>query len=80
MTSKTRPWRGTPKTVIANTIDNYVIGARAVRNREILKACWIDGDTVEMCAEEKNMSARHVQKILSDWYPVIDEQLHHFSA
>ena len=77
--NKTRPWRGIEKTDIAAVIARYVIGQHAARNREVLKACWIDGVTREACADSFEMSPRRINQILSDWYPLIDEKLKQYN-
>ena len=77
---RTKPWRGIDKNDIAQTIDTYVIGARAARNREILKTCWLDGATAEACAERFEMSPRQIQQIICDWFPLIDKKLRKFDT
>ena len=56
-------------------IDNYIIGFRALRNREILKDHYVDGLTFEEIAEKHDMSVRQVKKITYDNEPVIIEHL-----
>lgn len=56
---------------VRNAIDNYIIGFKALRNREILKDHYIDGLTFEEIAEKHDMSVRQVKKITYDNEPVI---------
>lgn len=60
---------------VRNAIDNYIIGFKALRNREILKDHYIDGLTFEEIAEKHDMSVRQVKKIAYDNEPVIIEHL-----
>lgn len=60
---------------VRNTIDNYIIGFKALRNREILKDHYVDGLTFEEIAEKHDMSVRQVKKITYDNEPVIIEHL-----
>lgn len=60
---------------VRNAIDNYIIGFRALRNREILKDHYVDGLTFEEIAEKHDMSVRQVKKIAYDNEPVIIEHL-----
>jgi DNA-directed RNA polymerase sigma subunit (sigma70/sigma32) len=60
---------------VRNAIDNYIIGFKALRNREILKDHYIDGLTFEEIAEKHDMSVRQVKKITYDNEPVIIEHL-----
>ena len=60
---------------VRNAIDNYIIGFKALRNREILKDHYIDGLTFEEIAEKHDMSVRQVKKIAYDNEPVFIEHL-----
>jgi len=51
---------------IVNAIDNYVIGFRSLRNREIMKDHFVNGMTFEEVAEKHKMSVRQVKKISYD--------------
>ena len=63
-----------PENVI-RAIDNYIIGFKALRNREILKDHYVDGLTFEEVAEKHDMSVRQVKKIAYDNEPIIIEHL-----
>ena len=56
-------------------IDNFIIGFKASRNREILKDHYIDGMTFEEIAEKHDMSVRQIKKISYDNEPIIIEHL-----
>ena len=48
---------------LTKVIDNYVIGYKSKRNRELLKDRLIDGLTFEEIAEKYGMSVRQIKKI-----------------
>ena len=45
-------------------IDRYVNGPKAMRNRAILRAYYLNGKTYEQVAEDFSMSAVHVGRIV----------------
>ena len=45
-------------------IDNYIVGFKAYRNREILRRRLIDGLTFEELAEEFSMSDTQIKNIV----------------
>ena len=49
---------------ISQTIDSYIKGRNAQRDRELLKRRLIDGVTFERLAEEFELSTNHVQRII----------------
>lgn len=59
---------------IERAIDN-ITGYKAYRNREILKAHYIDGMTFEDVAEMFDMSVRHIKKITYDNENIIIENM-----
>jgi hypothetical protein len=52
-------------------IDEYIIGNKAYRDREILKESLLDGRPYEWIAEKHGMSARQVARII----PKLEEKL-----
>lgn len=58
-------------TSISKAIDQYIVGSKAHRNREILKSRYIDGYTFEEIAEMYDMSVRHIKKICYDNEPIL---------
>ena len=55
----------TPKEQIEHLIDEHIVNSRkAKRNREILKARLIDGDTIQEIAEEFGMSKEQIFRII----------------
>lgn len=60
---------------IERTIDNYIIGFKAIRNREILKDHYISGMTFEEVAEKHDMSVSQIKKITYDNEPIIIDNL-----
>ena len=52
-----------PNSYIAYLVDEYIHNKR---DREILKAHYIDGDTAEFLAEKHGLTPRRVSQILSD--------------
>lgn len=60
---------------INQTIDEYVVGFRAERNRSLLKRRLCDGLTFEELSEEFDMSVRQVKKIVYDLECVITQHL-----
>lgn len=52
------------RTKLDQTIEEYVVGSNAVRNREILKRRLIDGETYEKLSEDFHLSTRHVKSIV----------------
>ena len=57
------------------TAINMITGFKAYRNREILKARYVEGYTHEEIAEMFDMSPRQIKKICYDLEPIIIEQL-----
>lgn len=49
---------------ISRTIDSYIVGRYAVRNRAILKSRLIDGLTYEQLAEMYDLSVSHIKNIV----------------
>lgn len=47
-----------------NAIDEYIIGERAYRDREMLKDSLLDGRTYEWIAEKYEMSTRNVARTI----------------
>jgi hypothetical protein len=60
---------------ISRAIDMYIVGYKALRNREILKDHYILGLTFEEVAEKHDMSTRHVKKIIYDNESVVIDHL-----
>ena len=60
---------------IEKTIDNYIVGYKAYRNRQILKDHFIYGMTFEEVAEKHDMSVRQVKDISYNGYSVISKYL-----
>lgn len=60
---------------IIRVIDNYIVGFKALRNRQILKDHYVDGLTFEEIAELHDMSVRQIKKITYDNEPIIIEHL-----
>lgn len=56
---------------INNVINNYIVGYKAYRNREVLRHRYIDGYTFEEIAEIHDMSVRHIKKICYDNEPIL---------
>lgn len=60
---------------IIATIDNYVRGRNAERNRQLLKRRLIDGITLERLAEEYSLSVTQVKDIIRRNLPLVQEHL-----
>lgn len=60
---------------IIATIDNYVRGRNAERNRAILKRRLIDGVTLERLAEEFGMSVTQIKDIIRRYIPLVHDRL-----
>ncbi len=60
---------------IIATIDNYVRGRNAERNRAILKRRLIDGVTLERLAEEFGMSVTQIKDIIRRYIPLVRDRL-----
>lgn len=60
---------------IIATIDNYVRGRNAERNRAILKRRFIDGVTLERLAEEFGMSVTQIKDIIRRYIPLVRDRL-----
>lgn len=60
---------------IIRVIDNYIIGFKAYRNRDILKDHYVYGMTFEEVAEKHDMSVSQIKKISYDNEPIIIEHL-----
>ena len=60
---------------IRQTIDNYVRGRNAERNRRLLKRRIIDGVTLEALAEEFDLSVSQVKEIIRQNSPLIKTHL-----
>lgn len=56
---------------IERVIDNYIVGLKAYRNREVLKSRFIDGYTFEYIAELYGMSDRQIKRICYKYEPII---------
>lgn len=54
------------KSELESAIDEYVVGFKAERNRQLMKRRLCDGLTFEELAEEADMSVRQVKKIVYD--------------
>ena len=54
------------KSELESMIDEYIIGFKAERNRQLMKRRLCDGLTFEELAEEADMSVRQVKKIVYD--------------
>ena len=68
--------KGYSKDEIESTIDKYVnMHLKAERNRAILKRRLIDGLTHEQLAEEFDLSAQSIQKILYKYEQVVFNHL-----
>lgn len=65
----------TSNTEIIATIDNYVRGRNAERNRAILKRRLIDGVTLERLAEEFGMSVTQIKDIIRKYIPLVRDRL-----
>lgn len=52
------------KTVVENTVDEWIIGKNAERNRAIIKRRMIDGVTFERLAEEFDLSVPQIKNIV----------------
>lgn len=52
---------------LAALIDRYVNGKKAARNREILKAYYLDGCTYEETAERCGVSPSQVSRIVHQY-------------
>jgi len=52
------------KSALETTIEEWIVGRNAERDREILKRRLIDGLTQEALAEEFDMYTRQIQRIL----------------
>ena len=63
------------KNDIISNIDNYVVGFRSLRNREIMKDHFVDGLTFEEVAEKHKMSVRQVKKISYDNEAIISARI-----
>lgn len=57
------------------TAINMITGFKAYRNREILKARYVEGYTHEEIAEMFDMSPRQIKKICYDLEPFIIDNL-----
>lgn len=66
MKYKKHELRNVTRSQINAVIDEYVIGFKAERNRNLLKRRLCDGITFEDLAEEFDMSVRQVKKIVYD--------------
>ena len=62
---------------IERVIDNYIVGFKAYRNREILKDHYVLGMTFEEVAEKHDMSVSQIKKISYDNETII---LNHLRA
>lgn len=60
---------------IIATIDNYVRGRNAERNRKLLKRRLIDGVTLERLAEEFDMSVTQIKDIIRKYLPLVQDRL-----
>ena len=60
---------------IIRTIDNYIVGFKAYRNRNILKDHFVYGMTFEEIAEKYDMSVSQIKKITYDNESIIIEDL-----
>lgn len=60
---------------IIRVIDNYIVGFKAYRNREILKDHYVLGMTFEEVAEKHDMSVSQIKKITYDNEPIIIKNL-----
>lgn len=60
---------------IDRVIDNYIIGFKAYRNKQILKSRYLHGHTFEEIAEMYDMSVRQIKKICYDYEPIIISKL-----
>ena len=60
---------------IEKVIDNYIVGYKAYRNRNILKDHFIHGMTFEEVAEKHDMSVRQVKDISYNGYSIISSHL-----
>lgn len=49
---------------LSKTIDSYIVGRYAARNRAILKSRFIDGLTYEQLAEMYDLSVSHIKNIV----------------
>ena len=56
-------------------IDEYVVGFKAERNRQLMKRRLCDGLTFEELAEEADMSVRQVKKIIYDNQEILVKKL-----
>lgn len=63
------------KSELEAIIDEYIVGFKAERNRQLMKRRLCDGLTFEELAEEADMSDRQVKKICYDNERVIIEHL-----
>lgn len=60
---------------IIKAIDMYIVGYKAIRNKEILKDHFVLGMTFEEVAEKHDMSTRHIKKIIYDNESIIIDHL-----
>lgn len=60
---------------ITRTIDNYINGFKAERNRSILKRRLLDGVTFECLAEEFDMSVMQIKNIVYKGMEIISVHL-----
>ena len=60
---------------INHAIDNYIVGFKAARNREILRQRLIEGDTFETLAEDFDMSVMQIKNIVYKGMEIISKHL-----
>lgn len=56
-------------------IDEYIVGYKAQRNRDMMKEKFIEGLTFEEIAEKHDMSPRGVVKIIYKCLDIISERI-----
>ena len=57
------------------TIDEWVVGKNAERDRAVIRRRMIDGITFEKLAEEKELSVSQVKRIVWKWSEIISRHL-----
>lgn len=56
-------------------IDNYIIGYKSQRNRELLKDHFIEGMTFEEVAEKYELTSRQAKRIVKGCMEIINENI-----
>jgi len=67
--------KGYSRTQILETIEEWIVGRNALRNREILKKKLIDGISYMALAEEYDLSLKRVKTIVREGMKNIVEHM-----